>query len=173
MKLSQLEQIIEIANTGTISQAAVNLFISQPNLSLSIKQAEEELGTKLFYRKSSGMTLTPSGIEFVERAKEILQQIDALSEACRSDNTFFPLKLSIVSISHRIVDIEIAKLLQKYGQNFVRANLFNAAGVKLLEHVADGRAELGFCTVYDFTICLLEIWNIMLSANCSPESMSV
>lgn len=151
MKLSQLEQIIEVANTGTISQAALNLFISQPNLSLSIKRTEDELGTKLFNRTSTGMVLTQHGVEFVDRAKEILQQVEALGDACRSDKSLFPLELSVVSISHRVVDIEIAKLLQKYGQNFVKVNLHDAAGLNLLDYVADNRAELGFCTVYDFT----------------------
>jgi len=151
MNLSQLEQIIEVANTGTISQAAINLFVSQPNLSLSIKRAEEELNTKLFNRSSTGMTLTPSGIEFVDRAKEILQQVDALTDACRSNSSRVSLELSVVSISHRVVEIEIARLLQRYDQNFVKINLFDTAGIKLLDHVAENRAELGFCTVYDFT----------------------
>lgn len=151
MKLSQLEQIIEVANTGTISQAAINLFVSQPNLSLSIKRAEDELGTKLFNRTSTGMTLTPHGVDFVDRAKEILQQIDALSDVCRGDKALFPLELNVVSISHRIVDIEVAKLLKRYDQNFVKVNLQDAAGILLLDAVADNRAELGFCTVYGFS----------------------
>lgn len=151
MNLSQLEQIIEVANTGTISQAAINLFISQPNLSLSIKRAEDELNTKLFNRSSTGMTLTPNGIEFVDRAKEILQQVDALTASCRSNSSRIPLELSIASIGHRCIEIEVAHLLQHYDQNYVKINLFDSAGVKLLDHVAENRAELAFCTVYSFT----------------------
>jgi len=151
MTLSQLEQIIEVANTGTISQAAVNLFVSQPNLSLSIKRAEDELGTKLFFRNSTGMVLTPHGNEFVDRAREILMQVAALSDACSTNTALFPLELSIVSLSHRILDIEIALLLQKYDQNFIKVNILDCAGVKLLDHVAENRAELGFCTVYNFS----------------------
>lgn len=151
MKLSQLEQIIEVANTGTISQAATNLFISQPNLSLSIKRAEDELGTKLFSRTSSGMIPTSAGVEFVERAKEILQQLDALSDACRSDKSLFSLDLNVASVSYRVVEIEVANLLRKYDQNSVKINLLDAAGTRLLDCIAENRAELGFCTVYDFT----------------------
>lgn len=151
MKLSQLEQIIEVANTGTISQAATNLFISQPNLSLSIKRAEDELGTKLFSRTSSGMVPTSAGVEFVERAKEILQQLDALSDACRSDKSLFSLELNVASVSYRVVEIEVANLLRKYDQNSVKINLVDAAGTRLLDCIAENRAELGFCTVYDFT----------------------
>ena len=150
MKLSQLEQIIEVANTGTISQAAINLYVTQPSLSLAIKKAEDELGTKLFDRNSTGMVLTPLGNEFVDRAKEILQQVDALSDACRSDKMVLPLELSVASIGHRIIDIEVANILKKYGQNFLKVNMIDSAGTKLLDCVAENRAELGFCTVYDF-----------------------
>ena len=44
MKLSQIEQILEVARVGSISQAAENLYESQPTLSLSIKRLEEEIG---------------------------------------------------------------------------------------------------------------------------------
>ena len=136
MKLSQLEQIIEVATTGTISQAAINLYVTQPSLSLSIKKAEDELGTKLFERNSTGMILTPLGNEFVDRAKEILEQVDALSDACRSNKMVIPLELSLASIGHRVIDIEVANLLKKYGQNFMKINMIDHAGIKLLDCVA-------------------------------------
>ncbi|MBQ3556571.1 MAG: LysR family transcriptional regulator [Oscillospiraceae bacterium] len=155
MNLSQLEQIIEVANTGTLSQAAANLFVSQPNLSLSIKRAEEELNVKLFLRSSTGMTLTAAGAEFVDRAREILQQVDAMTAACRVDNSRVPLELDLVSVSHRVVEMEVARLLQRYDQNFVKINLLDSSGIKLLDHVAQNRAEIGFCTVYNFTKSVL------------------
>ncbi len=150
MKLSQLEQIIEIANVGTLSQAADNLYISQPNLSLSIKNAENELGVKLFNRSSSGMALTHQGREFVDHAKEIVMQIEALEENCRKQNTPLRLELRIVTIGHRVVTDEIVKLLKKYSSNNISVEILNACGTMLLNCVSDCRAELGFCTVYDF-----------------------
>lgn len=151
MKLSQIEQIIEVAAAGTISQAAINLYISQPNLSLSIKNAEHELGIKLFERNNYGMTLTRQGVEFVERAKEILMQIDALEDACRQHASPLRFELQIASIGYRIVDIELAKLMQQYSTNYISVDMMDSAGIKLLDYVANNRAELGFCTVYDFT----------------------
>ena len=44
MKIEQLEQALKVAELSSISLAAENLFISQPNLSLSIKKLEHELG---------------------------------------------------------------------------------------------------------------------------------
>ena len=48
MKLEQIEQAIMVAKTKSISLAAESLFISQPNLSLSIKKLEEEIGYPIF-----------------------------------------------------------------------------------------------------------------------------
>ena len=49
MKLEQFEQVLEVAKTGTFSKAAKNLYMSQPNLSLSIKQF---IIVHLFFRRS-------------------------------------------------------------------------------------------------------------------------
>ena len=58
MKLEQLSQVIEIADTGSFSEAARKLFITQPALSRSVKQLEQELGYEIFERNSSGVVLT-------------------------------------------------------------------------------------------------------------------
>ena len=50
MDLREMHYLLEIANTGHMTQAANNLFISQPALSKSLRKVENELGTELFYR---------------------------------------------------------------------------------------------------------------------------
>ena len=146
MKMSQLEQIIEVANTGSISQAAANLYISQPNVSLSIKRVEDEIGAKLFHRTSSGMIPTLTGTEFVERAKDIMLQIEALGYIYRSDESSLSQKLVVTSAGMRILDTEIVNLVKKYKLKHV-----TASGSQLLDYVAENKAEIGFCAPYDFT----------------------
>lgn len=77
MDLKQMEYFIAIADTGSISNAARKLHMSQPPLSLQMKNLEEELGTTLFLRDSRHITLTETGKIFYKRAKGIL----ALSKA--------------------------------------------------------------------------------------------
>ena len=60
-------------------------------------------------------------------------------------------QLQISSIGYRIVDIEVAKMLQRYKHNHITIDMHDAIGVRVLDHVAGNRAELGFCTVYDFS----------------------
>ncbi len=154
MKMSQLEQIIEVANTGSISQAASNLYISQPNVSLSIKRVEDEIGAKLFHRTSSGMIPTITGVEFVERAKDIMLQLDALGYICRSDESLFTQKLVVASAGLRILDTEIVNLIKKYKQTRMVLKHVTATGSQLLDYVAENKAEIGFCAAYDFTKAL-------------------
>ena len=72
MNLSHVEIIVEIARAGSISQAAQNLYISQPGVSKILKKFEEEVGAQIFERVNSGVRLTPLGRRFVERAQYIL-----------------------------------------------------------------------------------------------------
>lgn len=54
MTIQQLQYVLEVSRTGSISKAARNLFLSQPNISNSIKNLEQELGATLFIRTSQG-----------------------------------------------------------------------------------------------------------------------
>ena len=60
MKMSQVEMIVEIANAGSISQAAQNLYVSQPSLSKALQRFEQEVGAQIFERVSTGVRLTLS-----------------------------------------------------------------------------------------------------------------
>lgn len=59
-----------VAECSSFSKAAEKLFITQPSISYSIKQLEESLGTKLFYRVPSGAKLTPDGVELLDYVKK-------------------------------------------------------------------------------------------------------
>lgn len=76
MNLLHLKYAVEIANTKSISRAAENLYMGQPNLSRAIKELEENLHVTIFNRTSKGITVTPEGEEFLQYAKRIISQVD-------------------------------------------------------------------------------------------------
>ncbi|MBQ3161057.1 MAG: LysR family transcriptional regulator [Oscillospiraceae bacterium] len=76
MNILHMKYAVEVARVGSLSQAAQNLILAQPNLSRSIKELEAEIGIKIFERSTKGMLLTPEGEEFIGYAKEILNHID-------------------------------------------------------------------------------------------------
>lgn len=96
MNTQYLTYVLEVERVGSISQAAQNLYIAQPNLSKSIKDLEKELGFQLFKRTSNGVQVTESGSEFLYHAKQITEQLDAISRIQnRSGNGKLYYKLSI------------------------------------------------------------------------------
>lgn len=76
MNIVHLKYAVEIARTKSISKAAENLYMAQPNLSRAVKELEEALGITIFKRTSKGITVTPEGEEFLRYAKRIISQVE-------------------------------------------------------------------------------------------------
>lgn len=79
MTFVQLQQLLEINKTGSISQAAKNLFVSQPSISLTLKALEEELGFPIFLRTKKGLTPTLQGIDVIDHATRICESYRLLT----------------------------------------------------------------------------------------------
>ena len=73
-----LQYALEVEKTGSITQAANNLYMEQPNLSKAIKTLEEMMGAPIFKRTSKGVTPTQKGKEFLKYAESILKQIEEM-----------------------------------------------------------------------------------------------
>ena len=71
MRMEDLRYLIQVADCGSISQAAENCYITQQGLSRIISSLERELGVKLFDRSGSRIVLTALGEEVVSRAREL------------------------------------------------------------------------------------------------------
>ena len=76
MKIEQLIQVIEIAKTNSITLAAKNMFMSQSNLSTSVRELENEIRQQIFIRSNSGTTLTPFGEALRKQAKLTIRQFE-------------------------------------------------------------------------------------------------
>ena len=87
MNILHLKYAVEIAQTKSISKAAENLYMGQPNLSRAIKELEESLGITIFKRTSKGITITPDGEEFLQYAKKIISQVNEVEELYRNGKT--------------------------------------------------------------------------------------
>lgn len=78
MNTLYFQYAVEVEKTGSITKAAANLFMAQPNLSKALKDLEESLGYEIFDRNSQGVTLTDKGNVFLTYAKNILEQLNEL-----------------------------------------------------------------------------------------------
>lgn len=84
MNLIHLKYAVVIAETGSMTKAAQKLYTAQPNLSRAIHELENSLGITLFKRTSQGLYPTPDGEEFLQYARNVLRQVDAIEEIYRS-----------------------------------------------------------------------------------------
>ena len=78
MNILHVKYAVEVAKRGSLNKASEILLVAQPNISRSIKELEADVGITIFERTTKGMVLTPDGEEFINYAKGILNQIDAV-----------------------------------------------------------------------------------------------
>lgn len=84
LEIYQLQQLIAIAEKGTLAAAAEYLYISHSTLSRTTQKLEDELGVTLFERKKNRITLNENGKVAVKEAKKVLKQLNMLEENVRS-----------------------------------------------------------------------------------------
>lgn len=87
MNINQLKYVLEVAKASSMREASTNLYVSQPALSASVRDLEEELGILLFKRTNKGVSLTDAGREFVSYAKMAVGQYEILEDRYLSQNS--------------------------------------------------------------------------------------
>lgn len=87
MNILHFKYAVEIAKTKSISKAAENLYMGQPNLSRAIKELEENLGITIFNRTTKGISITPEGEQFLQYAKRIIAQVNEVEEIYKKGKT--------------------------------------------------------------------------------------
>lgn len=143
MNTTYLIYALEIERVGSISQAAQNLYMAQPNLSKAIRELEKELGFAIFKRTAKGVSPTEEGTEFLYHARQITEQVSAverISQRIGTDKLKY--KISIPRGSY-IVDgftSFLSELELEKGME-VTINETNALGT--ISNVADRGYNLG------------------------------
>ena len=87
MTLLQLRYAATVAEKGTITEAANELYISQPSLTKAIKELEKEMGITIFVRTNKGITISKDGEQFLSYARQVLEQANLLEEKYKHTNS--------------------------------------------------------------------------------------
>ena len=98
MTLTELKYNVAVAREKHFGRAAEACFVSQPTLSVGIKNLEEELQVKLFERSANEVTVTPLGEEIVRQAQSVLDQAASIKELAKrgKDPLSGPLRLGVI-----------------------------------------------------------------------------
>lgn len=122
MNLLHMKYAVTIAETKSINKAAEKLYVGQSALSRAVKELETSLGAAVFERSSKGMTLTPSGEEFIRRARSILEQVDSMENMFRGGGK--ERKRFSVSVPHADYIAEAFALFSGCADGKIHADLF-------------------------------------------------
>ncbi|MCP1622289.1 LysR family transcriptional regulator [Pseudomonas nitroreducens] len=95
MDIRQLAAFVAVFEERNITAAAQRLFVSQPTLSVTIRQLEEALGTELFLRQARGVEVSEAARTLYPRARALLAEADGLRNMFRQASARQPLHLGV------------------------------------------------------------------------------
>lgn len=143
MDLKQLRYFAAVAEQGSVSAAARQLFMSQPPLSTQIRQLEEELGCHLFNRDGRRFILTDAGKLLYERTQGLLGMADSMEKELRDfrEGACGTLRLGAVS---SICGMDLSEWLAAFWKNYpeVRVEISEQNTYQLLEQLRSHRLDL-------------------------------
>ncbi len=149
MTLTQLRYAIAIAEEKSMNKAAKRLFVSQPSLSASIKDLEEQVGVVLFYRSNRGIMVTPQGEEFIGYARQVVEQYQLLEEKYQLSG---PAKKKFaVSMQHYSFGVSaFVELVKQFGMDEYEFAIRETKTYEVIDDVRYFKSEIGLLYVNDF-----------------------
>lgn len=155
MTLAQLRYAITVAGADSMSEAARILFISQPSLSSSIKELEEEIGIELFRRTNRGISLTPEGEEFIGYARQVVEQYE-LMESKYIEKEKIKKKFS-VSMQHYTFAVNaFVEMVKQFGMDEYEFAVRETRTYDVIEDVRNFKSEIGILYINNFNRKVLE-----------------
>lgn len=149
MTLQQLKYTITVAETGTITEAANKLYISQPSLTNAIHELEKEMNIIIFNRTNKGISISKEGEDFLGYARQVLEQAAILEDKYKGDNG--GKKKFCVSTQHYSFAVNaFVDLIKKFGQDEYDFSLRETQTYEIIEDVARMRSEIGILFLNDF-----------------------
>lgn len=155
MTFQQLKYVITVAETGTITEAAGKLYVSQPSLTKAIHELEKEMNIVIFNRTNKGISLSREGDEFLGYARQVLDQAAILEDKYKGDHG--GKKKFCVSTQHYSFAVNaFVDLIKQYGQDEYDFSLRETQTYEIIEDVARMRSEIGILFLNDFNEVVMD-----------------
>ncbi len=140
-----LKQFVTVAETLNFHRAAELLHMSQPPLSVAVRQLEEKLGVRLLIRDRGGVALTPAGTAFLHSARGLLQSLDAQVNHVRNVAQGLAGKLTISSVSLAAYP-QLLNALRQFRQDYPQVELVikEMPSAMQIQAVQQGESDLAF-----------------------------
>lgn len=142
MTILQLKYVIALANAKSMREAASRLYVSQPALSATIRELEEELNIKIFERNNKGISITAEGLELLTYAKQAVSQYEVIEDryiAKWKDKKHFS-----VSMQHYVFALHaFINTIKQYDESKYSYSVNETRTDDVLNDVRDMKSEIG------------------------------
>ena len=154
MTLQQLKYVITVAETGTITEAAEKLYISQPSLTNAIHELEKEMHIQIFNRTNKGISISKEGEDFLGYARQVLEQVTILEDKYKGSDG--GKKQFCVSTQHYSFAVNaFVDLIKEYGQDEYDFSLRETQTYEIIDDVAKMKSEIGILFLNNFNEAVL------------------
>lgn len=142
MTLQQIYYLTQIADSGSINKAAERLFLSQPALTNTVKEAEEELGFRVFNRTSRGISLTRDGSEFLSQARQVYEQYDMLMDRYGTQRKIRQ-RFGISTQHYSFIIKAFSNMTRRYDTSLYQFSVLETRTIDVIRNVITGKSDIG------------------------------
>lgn len=155
MTLQQIHYFLTIARFGSYSRAAQELFITQPALTRSMRELEEELGITLFHRSARGIMLSKEGEKFLYGAKDLYRQYEELKSQYEDPDNVRQ-SFSVITQHYSFAVKAFVELVRETGTRKYDLSIKEARTREVVSEVASLRSEIGILYQSNFNSRIIQ-----------------
>ena len=149
MTLQQIKYVIGIAETGSLNKASEKLYVSQPSLTATIHDLEDELGITIFNRTGRGVTLTNDGTEFLAAARQLYMNYQNVMEKYGENGTIKK-KFGVSTQHYSFAVKSFVEMVKDYNTNEYEFAIRETKTRDVIDDVANLKSEIGILYLSDF-----------------------
>lgn len=149
MTITQLRYAIAVSNSSSMNKASRQLFISQPSLSASIKELEEEIGIDLFRRTNRGIQITPEGKEFIGYARQVVEQYELLQSRYVTKDQVRT-RFSVSTQHYTFAVQAYVNTVREFGMDKYEFAINETKTSEVIDDVKNFRSEIGILYLNEF-----------------------
>lgn len=161
MKLQQLRYVVKVAECGSITEASRRLFVSQPSVTASIRDLENEMGVHIFERTNKGVIVSEEGETFLGYARQVLDQADLLEGKYKGTSEQVP-HFSVSCQHYSFAVNAFVDVIREFDAVRYDFTLREEQTHEIIEDVAHMKSELGILYLSEHN---REVIERMLAAN--------
>lgn len=142
MTYNQIKYAVKIAQKGSLSAAAEDLFVSQPSLTKAISDLEKDLNICIFNRNNRGVSVTREGELFLTYATQLLERTQYIEDLFKGGDFRNPV-FSVSCQHYSFAVTALVDTIKKFNANQYDFTIRETKTYEIIEDVSTGKSELG------------------------------